>query len=161
MQTRHIIRRVPIGCRVSPDTAVIVFCRGSPCPWHELGAVERSGSTANDHAKTVLLFFGNEQVNEESAAAVRTNRSGGFSLDQTHKTSADQGKDHSLILLQLDRDSAGSGKPRSSLSGFVSGYHSPSLFQPRSAKCPAWRTAAGPAPVHLKSKLNIHPERTG
>lgn len=154
LQTRHIIRRVPIGCRVSPDTAVIVFCRGSPCPWHELGAVERSGSTVcvceRSCEKTLLLFLCNEQVNEESAAAVRTNGSGGFSLDQTHKTSGDQGKDHSLVLSQLDQDSAGSGKPRS-----------PSLFQPQSAKCPAWRTAAGAAPVHLKSKLNIHPERTG
>lgn len=37
--TRHISRRALIGCRFSPDTAVIVFCRGSSCPWYELVCV--------------------------------------------------------------------------------------------------------------------------
>lgn len=73
LEPRHIIRRVLIGCRVSPDTAVIVFCRGSPCPWHELCAVEWSSTTvcdiasvlesASDDVNTVL--FCNGQVDKE------------------------------------------------------------------------------------------------
>lgn len=37
---RHIIRRALIGGRVSPDTAVIVLCRGSYAPVGELSVGE-------------------------------------------------------------------------------------------------------------------------
>ena len=117
--TRHISRRALIGCRFSPDTAVIVFCRGSSCPWYELCAEEWSSSSvcvrvcvfslslsqfvcvcwcANDGVnKTTcwllsLLWTGTREVFYCCNRGSWMKRSGGFSLDQTLTTSGEQGK---------------------------------------------------------------------
>ena len=126
--TRHISRRALIGCRFSPDTAVIVFCRGSSCPWYELCAEEWSSSSvcvrvcvfslslsqfvcvcwcANDGVnKTTcwllsLLWTGTREVFYCCNRGSWMKRSGGFSLDQTLTTSGEQGKVDNCLFFFL------------------------------------------------------------
>lgn len=62
VETRHIIRRALIGCRFSPDTAVIVFCRGSSGLWYEICAIEWSSTVL--HIPSVRVSA-NDGVNKQ------------------------------------------------------------------------------------------------
>lgn len=66
MASRHIIRRALIGCRFSPDTAVIVFCRGSSCPCYEICAVEWSSAAAHFPLSACPCVSPDEDVNERT-----------------------------------------------------------------------------------------------
>lgn len=84
----------------------------------------------------------------------------GFFLEQTLKTSGDLSKDHSASSVTTYSVMVDLLTLLSLFFVWFITYDSP-LFQPLSAKCPAWRTAVGAAPVHQRSSPSIHQGPTG
>lgn len=67
--SRHISRRALIGCRVSPDTAVIVFCRGSSRRWYEVCASEWSSTVRFFLCVCVSVFADDDVIKQRDCSS--------------------------------------------------------------------------------------------
>lgn len=151
---RHIIRRAVIGGGVSPDTAVIVLCGGSSAPV-ELCAEEWSrtvscAATAYDMKKTRWV--------ELSLLGTRWTKVGPGRFGEWRGGKVSFRSRHQGIKVRVAGLFPRCVKPTQLLRINACYFNT---TQSQSAKCPAWRIAAGAAPVRQRSKRSIPPEPTG